>query len=236
MAKILEMPKLSPTMEEGVLSAWHKKEGDAVAVDDLLAEVETDKATMEFRSFDAGTLLKILAPAGAQVKLGQAVADHGAAGEDTGARRGSVPPAAGTPHEEPADRPPLTSASGAAPPEAGRAPPSRSASPPLSPETSPPPAQRKPAVETRGTRSTARRSRRTAPAARLATVPEAASESSRPRTCAWWRARRASTFVGRGAPGPEAACSRATSRPCDRARRPSFARRPAGAPRWPRSP
>ncbi len=54
MAKILEMPKLSPTMEEGVLSAWHKKEGDAVAVDDLLAEVETDKATMEFRAFDAG--------------------------------------------------------------------------------------------------------------------------------------------------------------------------------------
>ena len=60
MAKILDMPKLSPTMEEGVLSAWHKKEGDAVAVDDLLAEVETDKATMEFRAFDKGTLLKIL--------------------------------------------------------------------------------------------------------------------------------------------------------------------------------
>ena len=51
-------------MEEGVLSAWHKKEGDAVAVDDLLAEVETDKATMEFRAFDKGTLLKILVPAG----------------------------------------------------------------------------------------------------------------------------------------------------------------------------
>src|SRR5580692_563391 len=85
MAKILEMPKLSPTMEEGVLSAWHKNEGDAVAVDDLLAEVETDKATMEFRAFDAGTLLKILAPAGAQVKLGQPVAILGAAGEDIGA-------------------------------------------------------------------------------------------------------------------------------------------------------
>src|SRR5262249_56778852 len=59
MAKILEMPKLSPTMEEGVLATWHKKEGDAIEVDDLLAEVETDKATMEFRAFDKGTLLKL---------------------------------------------------------------------------------------------------------------------------------------------------------------------------------
>src|SRR5215831_12712493 len=82
MAKILDMPKLSPTMEEGVLSAWHKKEGDPIAVDDLLAEVETDKATMEFRSFDKGTLLKILVPPGSQVKLGQPVAIVGSPGED----------------------------------------------------------------------------------------------------------------------------------------------------------
>src|SRR6516225_6393425 len=85
MAKILDMPKLSPTMEEGVLSVWHKKEGDAVAVDDLLAEVETDKATMEFRAFDQGTLLKILVPAGSNVKLGQPVAVVGSPGEDTSA-------------------------------------------------------------------------------------------------------------------------------------------------------
>ncbi len=82
MAKILDMPKLSPTMEEGVLATWHKKEGDAVGVDDLLAEVETDKATMEFRAFDKGTLLKILVPAGSQVKLGQPVAILGNPGED----------------------------------------------------------------------------------------------------------------------------------------------------------
>ena len=82
MAKILDMPKLSPTMEEGVLSAWHKKEGDAVGVDDLLADVETDKATMEFRAFDKGTLLKLLVEAGATVKLGQPVAVLGAVGED----------------------------------------------------------------------------------------------------------------------------------------------------------
>jgi len=85
MAKILDMPKLSPTMEEGLLQTWHKKEGDAVNVDDLLAEVETDKATMEFRAFDKGTLLKILAPAGSNVKLGQAVAILGNAGEDVSA-------------------------------------------------------------------------------------------------------------------------------------------------------
>jgi pyruvate dehydrogenase E2 component (dihydrolipoamide acetyltransferase) len=82
MAKILDMPKLSPTMEEGVLLTWHKNEGDAVNVDDLLAEVETDKATMEFRAFDRGTLLRRLVPAGTNVKLGQAVAILGAAGED----------------------------------------------------------------------------------------------------------------------------------------------------------
>jgi pyruvate dehydrogenase E2 component (dihydrolipoamide acetyltransferase) len=85
MAKVLEMPKLSPTMEEGQISVWHKKEGDAVAVDDLLAEVETDKATMEYRSFDKGTLLKILTPGGSVVRLGQAVAILGAPGEDVAA-------------------------------------------------------------------------------------------------------------------------------------------------------
>jgi len=85
MSKILDMPKLSPTMEEGVLSAWHKQEGDAIAVDDLLADVETDKATMEFRSFDRGTLLKLLVRAGATVRLGQPVAVLGEPGEDISA-------------------------------------------------------------------------------------------------------------------------------------------------------
>jgi pyruvate dehydrogenase E2 component (dihydrolipoamide acetyltransferase) len=97
MAKILDMPKLSPTMEEGVLATWHKKEGDAVEVDDLLAEVETDKATMEFRAFDKGTLLKVLVDAGAQVKLGQPVAILGKPGEDVSglaAEAGGAAPAA----------------------------------------------------------------------------------------------------------------------------------------------
>jgi len=82
MAKVLDMPKLSPTMEEGQISVWHKKVGDSIAIDDLLADVETDKATMEYRSFDKGTLLAILTPAGSMVRLGQPVAIVGSAGED----------------------------------------------------------------------------------------------------------------------------------------------------------
>lgn len=103
MAKIIELPKLSPTMEEGTLVRWSRKEGDAVGVDDLLAEVETDKATMEFRSFDKGTLLKMLVAEGAVLKLGQPVAILGAPGEDISALLASVgaaPPAKAAPAKE----------------------------------------------------------------------------------------------------------------------------------------
>ena len=98
MAKIIELPKLSPTMEEGTLVRWSRKEGDAVGVDDLLAEVETDKATMEFRSFDRGTLLQRLIPEGTVARLGQPVAIFGEPGEDIRALlasigAGSTPPA-----------------------------------------------------------------------------------------------------------------------------------------------
>lgn len=82
MAKIIGLPKLSPTMEEGTLVRWVKNEGEAVEVDDLIAEVETDKATMEFRSFDAGVLLKQLAPEGATLQPDQPVAIFGKAGDD----------------------------------------------------------------------------------------------------------------------------------------------------------
>ena len=60
------MPALSPTMTEGNLAKWHKKEGDTVKAGDILAEIETDKATMEFEAVDEGTLGKILVPAGTQ--------------------------------------------------------------------------------------------------------------------------------------------------------------------------
>ncbi len=141
MAKILDMPKLSPTMEEGVLSVWHKKEGDAVAVDDLLAEVETDKATMEFRSFDQGTLLKILVPAGAQVKLGQPVAVLGSPGEDVAGLAGLA--------AAPAAAPQAASPAAAAPARAAFGQTSDTTGPPREArvtETLPPPATRKPPV------------------------------------------------------------------------------------------
>lgn len=82
MAKIIGLPKLSPTMEEGTLVAWTKQEGDEVEVDDLLAEVETDKATMEFRSFDRGVLLKILVAEGETLEPDVPVAIIGKKGED----------------------------------------------------------------------------------------------------------------------------------------------------------
>ena len=85
MAQILGLPKLSPTMEEGVLVRWTKKEGDKVSPGDLIAEVETDKANMDFNVEDEGTLLKLLVKEGDTVKLGAPVAIIGKPGEDTSA-------------------------------------------------------------------------------------------------------------------------------------------------------
>ena len=81
MANIIEMPKLSDTMTVGTLVKWLKKEGDAVKSGDMLAEVETDKATMELESFFDGTLLKIFAPGGSQVELGAPLCAIGKPGE-----------------------------------------------------------------------------------------------------------------------------------------------------------
>uniref|UniRef100_UPI0005BD8793 biotin/lipoyl-containing protein n=1 Tax=Geminisphaera colitermitum TaxID=1148786 RepID=UPI0005BD8793 len=81
MADIIEMPKLSDTMTVGTLVKWLKKEGDPVATGDMLAEVETDKATMELECFFDGTLLQIFAPAGAQVAIGAPLCAVGKPGE-----------------------------------------------------------------------------------------------------------------------------------------------------------
>ncbi len=82
MADVIEMIQLSPTMEEGVLVAWLKNEGDAVAAGDLIAEVETDKATMEMESFFDGVLLKVLVSPGTAAPVGTPLAIVGEAGED----------------------------------------------------------------------------------------------------------------------------------------------------------
>ncbi len=82
MAQIIGLPKLSPTMEEVTLAKWTKKEGDKIAPGDVIAEVETDKANMEFPLEDEGVLLKLLVKEGDTVKLGDPVAVLGEAGED----------------------------------------------------------------------------------------------------------------------------------------------------------
>ena len=82
MAEKFLMPKLSPTMEEGQISRWVKKEGDAFDANETLAEVDTDKATMEMTALSGGTLLKILKSGGESAALGEPIAIIGQKGED----------------------------------------------------------------------------------------------------------------------------------------------------------
>ena len=80
------MPALSPTMEEGKLARWLKKEGDTVKSGDVIAEIETDKATMEYEAVDEGTVAKILVPEGTEnVKVNTPIARLTADGEAAGA-------------------------------------------------------------------------------------------------------------------------------------------------------
>lgn len=82
MAEIVRMPKLSDTMEEGVVAEWHKKVGDSVESGELLAEIETDKATMEFESFQDGVLLHIGVEKGKTAPVDSILAILGEKGED----------------------------------------------------------------------------------------------------------------------------------------------------------
>ena len=76
------MPKLSDTMSVGTVVKWHKSVGDQVANGDTLAEIETDKATMELENFDEGVLLKIFVSEGSEVPIGSPLAVVGAKGEE----------------------------------------------------------------------------------------------------------------------------------------------------------
>ena len=95
MSKTIQMPALSPTMEEGTLAKWLVKEGDKVSSGDLLAEIETDKATMEFEAVDEGTVAKILVSEGAEgVKVGTVIAiiaEEGEAVAEAAASGGAAP-------------------------------------------------------------------------------------------------------------------------------------------------
>ena len=85
MAEVILMPRLSDTMTEGVIAAWHKKVGDTVKKGDLLAEIETDKATMELESYQTGVLLHIGTAAGGKLQVNDLLAIIGNAGENVSA-------------------------------------------------------------------------------------------------------------------------------------------------------
>lgn len=93
MAEVILMPRLSDTMTEGVIAAWHKKVGDSVKKGDLLAEVETDKATMELESYKDGVLLHVGTPKGGKILVNDLLAIIGAAGEDISSLLGGAPAA-----------------------------------------------------------------------------------------------------------------------------------------------
>ncbi|TSD89499.1 pyruvate dehydrogenase complex dihydrolipoamide acetyltransferase [Mycobacterium sp. KBS0706] len=97
------MPALSPTMTEGTLATWHKKEGDKVKSGDVIAEIETDKATMEVEAVDEGTMGKILVAEGTEnVPVNEVIAILLEEGEDAGALKGGAPaPKAEAPAAEP---------------------------------------------------------------------------------------------------------------------------------------
>ena len=114
MAEVILMPRLSDTMTEGVIAAWHKNVGDAVKKGDLLAEIETDKATMELESYQEGVLLHIGTTKGGKLQVNDLLAIIGKAGEDVASLIASV--GAGLPAAAPATEPaPATAAVPAAP-------------------------------------------------------------------------------------------------------------------------
>jgi pyruvate dehydrogenase E2 component (dihydrolipoamide acetyltransferase) len=117
------MPALSPTMEKGNLAKWLKKEGDAVKAGDILAEIETDKATMEYEAVDEGVLAKILVPEGtADVPVNQPIAVLAAEGEDVkaaaaAAGKGAAPARAPQPAQQAKPAPAASAAQAPARPQ-----------------------------------------------------------------------------------------------------------------------
>ena len=105
MAEVIKMPKMSDTMTEGVLAKWHKKVGDKVKSGDVLAEVETDKATMDFESYQDGTLLYIGVEEGTAVPVDAVIAVIGKEGEDYKTALGEVAGGSGSSSKESAAAP-----------------------------------------------------------------------------------------------------------------------------------
>ncbi|NEA29666.1 biotin/lipoyl-containing protein, partial [Actinomadura bangladeshensis] len=101
MTEIL-MPRLSDTMEEGVISSWQKKPGDEVAVGDVIVDIETDKAVMEYEAYEAGVLEEILVPEGESAAIGAPIARIAPAG---GAEQTAPAEPAEKPEPEPQPEP-----------------------------------------------------------------------------------------------------------------------------------
>jgi len=137
MAEIVKMPKLSDTMTEGVVAVWHKKVGDTVKSGELLAEIESDKATMEFESFQEGVLLHIGIPAGTKAPVDSILAILGKEGEDVKAlieaEKANAPAAAAAPAASvaPAPAPAPVVASAPAPTPVAAAPTKKAAPAPV---------------------------------------------------------------------------------------------------------
>jgi len=135
------MPALSPTMEKGNLAKWLKKEGDKVKSGDVIAEIETDKATMEVEAVDEGTIAKILVPEGTQdVAVNDVIAVLAGDGEDVkaaGAGGASAPPKAAPATEAPAAKPAPTPTAAPATPLAKAPAPAAAASAPLAAASAP---------------------------------------------------------------------------------------------------
>ena len=121
MASKVMMPKLSPTMEEGQIARWLKKEGDTVSMGEPLAEIDTDKATMEMQALTNGVLRKILVNEGQSAPLGALIAIVGDANEDISSVLSEAATAAPAPTPAPAPKPETESAPTAPPDNGNRA-------------------------------------------------------------------------------------------------------------------
>ena len=161
MAQILDMPQLSDTMKVGVLQKWRKNEGDKVSPGEVIAEVETDKAVMDFEAFDEGVLLKRLIADGASVPVGTPIAIIGKTGDDisklveeAASRAGGAKPAAKAEPAKPAAAPaPAPKAAPAPAPAAANGKsdkPASAAAPAAAAKRAPAPAASAPAPATAG--------------------------------------------------------------------------------------
>ena len=100
MATIIDMPKLSDTMTEGTIATWLKNEGDQIEAGDVIAEIETDKATMELEAFEDGILIKQIASTGSQITIGSPIAAIGEVGETYEATDSTEPTETTTPSKD----------------------------------------------------------------------------------------------------------------------------------------